>query len=170
MNRSDLFFLPLAAATVAMFWVVPSWPFAHLDDPGHWGVLGYVLVLGLVLRLRLKGARGTRTERRLLALFLAGMPVVYVADWFRFGGELLWLGIELVGVLVFWTLAVLGTRSSPWFLVAGLAAHGVWDAAHVGRTAFVADWYTVGCFLVDMAVAVYAAGQVSLWRPARGPR
>ncbi len=164
MNRLDLSFLPVAAVTVALFWVVPGLPLAHLDDPGHWGVIGYALVLALVLRLRLKGARGSRTERRLVGLFLAGMPVVYVADWLRFGGALPWLWIELAGVAAFWTLAALGVRRSPWFLVAGLAAHGFWDAAHTGRTQFVADWYTVGCFLVDLAFAVYAAGQVRFWR------
>lgn len=164
MRRFDPFLLPVAAATWTLFWLVPGFPLAHLDDPGHWGVLGYLLVLALVLRLRLKGARGTRSERRLLALFLAGMPVVYVADWLRFGGPPAWLWIELLGVVCFWALALLGWRRSPWFLVAGLFAHGLWDAAHTGRTGFVADWYTVGCFLVDLAFAVYAAGQVRFWR------
>ncbi len=92
------------------------------------------------------------------------MPVVYLADWFRFAGEQPWLWIELAGALAFWVLAVLGAKRSPWLLAAGLAAHGLWDAGHYQRTGFVADWYVVGCFLVDMAFAVYAAGQVRFWR------
>lgn len=167
MNRiisRDLFFLPLAIATLALLWIVPAFPLAHLDDPGRWGVLGYVAILLLILRLRLRGIRGSRAELRLLALFLAGMPLVYLADWFRFGGQHPWLWIELLGAAPYWTLAVLGVRGSPWFLVAGIGGHALWDGWHYQRTAFVADWYVIGCLVIDLAFAFYAAGQVPYWR------
>ncbi len=164
MQRLDPYLVPVAAATVALPWIVPGFPLAHLDDPGHWGVIGYLVVLAIVLRLRLRGARGTRAERRVLAIFLAGMPVVYLADWVRFDGPPPWLWIEAAGAVPFWALAVLGLRRWPGFLVAGLAGHALWDAAHYRRTDFVADWYVVGCLLVDLAFAVYAAGQVRFWR------
>ena len=170
MKRPDLFILPLAVATVSLLWIVPAFPLAHLDDPGHWGIVGYVVVLTLVLRLRLRGISGSRDERTLLASFLAGMPVIYLTDWFRFGGEHPWLWIELLGALPFWGLAALGLHRSPWFLVAGIAGHALWDAGHYGRLDFVADWYALGCFVVDLALAFYAAGQVRSYcaRETRG--
>ncbi len=164
MKRLDLSLAPLAAATVALFWIMPGFPLVQLDDPGHWGVIGYLVVLAIVLRERLRGIRGGCTERRVLAIFLAGMPVVYLADWFRFDGPPAWLWLELAGAVPFWALAALGAKRAPWLLVVGLAGHGLWDAAHYQRTEFVADWYAVGCFLVDLAFAVYAADQVRFWR------
>ena len=165
MKRLDpLGIAAVAAATISLLWIVPELPIAHLDDPSHWGVLGYALTLVTVLALRLRGARGTRTERRVLAIFLAGMPLVYVADWLRFGGSGAWLGIELVGTAVFVPLAWWGAKRWPWVLAAGIAAHGLWDLLHYQRTSFVPDWYTIGCAVIDFAGGLYAAAQVELWR------
>ena len=164
MRRPDPFLLPLLAATITLFWVVPGLSFAHLTDPGYWGMTGYLLVLLLVLRLRSRGIRGSRIERRWLAIFLAGMPLVYLAYWWRFGSELDWLRVEFAGALPFWVFALWGLKRSPWFLVIGIAVHASWDLWHYRLTDFVADWYTIACFLVDVAFAIYAAGQVRAWQ------
>ena len=165
MKKQDVLLLtPLAAATVALFWIVPALPFAHLDDPSHWGVLGYAFTLVLILRLRWRGIQGSRIEWNWLLLFLAGMPVIYLANWLRFGGDAAWLWIELGGALLYWMLVLLALVRSPWFLVVGIAAHGLWDAWHYDLTDFVPNWYVLGCFIIDVTLGIYAAGQVTYWK------
>src|SRR5215210_2083667 len=41
-------------------------------------------------------------------------------------GEI-WILVELVQVIVFGTMALLGLRGSSWWLVAGWALHPLWD-------------------------------------------
>ena len=68
-----------------------------------------------------------------------------------------WLGVEAAGLALFVAAAWVG-RGRRWWLVAGIAAHAVWDAAHLGATDFVPDWYAIACAVIDVAVAGYAAG------------
>ena len=65
--------------------VVPDWPHRHLDDPSYWGLLAYLVVFVLVLALTSGGVG--RTGRALLRVFLFGLPLIYVANWVRFGGS-----------------------------------------------------------------------------------
>jgi hypothetical protein len=63
-------------------------------------------------------------------------------------------------VAIFVGAAALGWRGSIWWLALGIAAHGLlWDLWHYGRTAFVPDWYTVGCLVTDVSLGVYVALQ-----------
>lgn len=156
------------AATLACLAVVPDWPHRHLDDPSYWGVIGYGLAVLAVGRLRLTGRRGTHAERRLLALFLAGMPVVYLACGLRFGASAGWMLGETAAALVFWGMAVAGLRRRGSWLAVGIVAHGMWDTAHhslwpQGLEGPVPDWYVVACLLIDGAVGLYAAAQAHLW-------
>ncbi len=170
MKKLDLLAaVAVAAATVALFWIVPEFPLTHLDNPSHWGVVGYAATLVLVLVYRLRGIEGSRREFLLLLAFLAGMPVIYVADWLRYGGSTGWLGIELAGLVLYGTLAVLAVTRAPWFLAAGIAAHGLWDLAHYQRSDYVPDWYAVGCAVIDVAVGLYAAVQVRRWTKSAPP-
>lgn len=165
--RELWFAVPAVAATLALVWVLPDAPWLHLDQPAYLGALGYLVVVGVVLAQRLRGRRGSRLERRCLAVFLAGMPVVYVASWSAAGGGPGWLGIELVGIAVFWPLAALGAVRSPWYLAGGIAGHAAWDLWHHGLTAYVPEWYTLGCLVVDLAVAIYVSGEIDAWRAQR---
>ncbi len=160
MNRRQVFAVPLVVATVAMFWIVPEPPWKHLDDPAHWGVLGYVATLLIIVSLRWRGIRGNRRERDLYVFFLAGMPIIYLAGWLRFGSDAGWFWIEVAGGVVYWTLAWLGFRRSPWFLVVGIAAHALWDAWHYGVQNFIPNWYVVGCVVIDLALGIYILGLV----------
>jgi hypothetical protein len=102
-----------------------------------------------------------------LALFLLGMPTVYLGSLALHGGNRSWLTTELIGQIAFATLAIAGLRGSGWILVAGLAAHGLaWDLWHHGRTPFMPDWYAVGCLIVDVGWALYAASRVAVWHAA----
>ena len=172
MNRPYLFMVPLVLATIALLWIVPESPLRNLDDPNHWGVLGFVLTLLVLVNLWMRGIRGSRTERDLFVLFLVGMPIIYLADWVRFGGDGIWLWVELAGALVYWTLAYLAVRRSPWFLAGGIAAHALWDGWHYGSSTYVPDWYVVGCVVIDLAVGLYLISWVRAWQartpPAQG--
>jgi hypothetical protein len=162
-----LFFL-VAQLCVTPF-LVPEWSLAHLAEPVYLATLASIVTSVLILGLRALGRRGSGLERQALALFLAGMPVIYIASW-ALKPEPGWLAIELLGLCVFAALAFLGWTRSVWFLAGGIAAHGLfWDAWHHGRVTFVPDWYALGCFLVDVGLGIYVATEVPRFR-SRGRR
>jgi hypothetical protein len=85
-----------------------------------------------------------------------------------------WLLIELLGVGVYGTMAMLGLRGSPWWLVAGWAAHPLWDIGlhsfGPGST-FAPAWWTVGCLSWDLVVAGSIAYRIVRgWGPAIQPQ
>ena len=157
----------LVLSTVAALLLVPDLTVAVRHPPTFGAIVGGGLTLMGIVVLRGRGRRGTRLERVGLAVFLSLMPTVYLSSRLLYGTGSSWLWLELAGQLVFVALAVAGVRASPWFLVVGLAAHGLSDAAHYGRTPFVPDWYAVACAVVDLPWAVYVATQVPAWRSAR---
>ena len=147
----------LFAQVPAILWIVPQWSIGLLREPVYLAVMASVLITVWITLLRLRGRRGSRLEQWALALFLAGMPLVYLWSWLR-APQPGWLGIELVGLVLFAGLAALGLFRSAWFLALGIAAHGLfWDLWHYGRTEFIPDWYTIGCLMVDVGIGVYAA-------------
>ena len=81
------------------------------------------------------------------------------------------LWVEIAGVPVYATLAVLGLRRSPWFLAAGIAGHGLaWDSWHYyANTGYIPSWYAIGCFLVDLGLGLYIAARIPAWQRAEGP-
>ncbi len=155
---------PIAAA-LSLHWLTPSRPFAHLDEPAWWGAFGILATVAAVVALRLAGDRMARLERVLLAVFLAGMPVIYLGDALRHGARQPWLALEVAGVPVFVGFAALGLWRSPWWLVAGIAGHGLlWDSWHHGTVGHVPHWYAASCLLVDLGFAVYAWARLPAWR------
>lgn len=158
--------LPVLAAAAALFWIVPEWPLGHLDDPSHWGIVGYAVVVVALVARTVRGRPAFR--RRTMAVFLVAMPVVYLADWARFGGSAGWLAVEAAGAVLYWGLAWMGTVRWIWVLPVGIAGHGLWDLAHLGPVApFVPDWYALACVVVDGALGASLAAAIAL-RP--GPR
>ena len=159
-SRDVLGFALLFAQLAFTVWIIPDWSPSHLAEPPFLAGISGIAVTLAILMLRFTGRRGSRLERGVLAVFLGGMPLIYVASWLL-APQPGWLAIELLAVPVFGTLAVLGVRRSPWFLAAGIAAHGLaWDLWHHGRTTFIPDWYVVGCCGVDLALAAYVALEV----------
>lgn len=73
------------------------------------------------------------------------------------GGSTHSLIAEAVAALVFVTLAGLGFRKSPRFVVAGLALHGVFDFFHhaVIANPGVPAWWPGWCLAYDVVAAVY---------------
>jgi hypothetical protein len=169
----ELAALALAAALFAVgLWGVPSWRGA-VFEVCHLAAIAGVATLVLLSVTRQLGARGVSIERGWSALFLIGMPVVYIVGWLTAANgrpSPTWLWVELLGLPIYVTLAWLGLRRSPWFLVAGIAAHGLgWDAWHYAlHGAYIPTWYVTGCLLADVGLSLYLATRVPTWTRSRG--
>ena len=74
------------------------------------------------------------------------------------GAPPIWILVELVQVVVFGTMALLGLRGSPYWLAAGWALHPVWDFVvhYVGPGHPFTPWtYAIACISFDWLIAVY---------------
>ena len=156
----------LSLVTAWTLYMVPSWQ--ALGDPFLLGAVGGAVTVVCLWVTRWRGA--LKFERAWLAVFLVGMPLIYVMGWFvaRDHAASSWLWVELLGLAIYAAFAVLGLKKSAWFLVIGIAGHGIaWDAWHYKDSAYVPDWYAVACLLVDLALGAYVAVRVPAYREAR---
>ena len=73
---------------------------------------------------------------------------------------------EAIPALVFVAMAVLGFRKTPWFVVAGLALHGVFDFFHhaVIENPGVPAWWPGWCLAYDVVAAAYLAALILIRR------
>ena len=119
---------------------------------------------------RWRGSRGVIFERNLLAGFLVGMPLVYVARYlFASTGRAtnFWFWVEILGTIIFAAVAVLGVKRSPWFLAIGMVLHGLaWDIWHYRNSTYIPDWYVISCLAVDLAFGAYVAARVPAYQRA----
>lgn len=114
---------------------------------------GFALVTCLFLALLPEEwARGAASN--LLTLIAA----IYVGFAIASKGQLN-IPKQVAGCAFFVTLALLGLWLSLWFLVAGLALHGVWDCLHHGEHGHgvVPRWYVPFCAVYDWVVALFIA-------------
>ncbi len=159
-TRDVMAFTFLYAQLFAAQWLVPDWSLAHLVEPVYQASAAVVVTVVGITLIRLSGRRGSWSERLLLALFLGAMPFVYVLSYLR-APQPGWLPIELFGIVLYVVPAVLGMRRSAWYLAGGILAHGLlWDLSHFDHTAFIPNWYAIGCLIADIGLGVYAALQV----------
>jgi len=94
----DIFgFTFLYAQLVASCWIVPEWPLSHLGEPVYLATLASIATTISITVIRASGRHGSAAERGLLALFLGGMPFVYLSSW-ALTPQSGWLAIELIGV------------------------------------------------------------------------
>ena len=154
-------FLGLAAQLVFTLVIVPVSPFGRIVEPIYLATISSSALTIALAVLRLRARRDVRIEKLLLALFLGGMPFIYTLTALRNGASGNVLAMEGTAILVFGALAVVGLIGSPWFLVAGIAGHGLlWDASHHVTHLVVPGWYAVFCLVVDVILAAYVATQV----------
>jgi hypothetical protein len=73
---------------------------------------------------------------------------------------------EAIPALVFVAVAALGFRKTPWLVVAGLAAHGVFDFFHhaVIANPGVPVWWPGWCLAYDVVAAAYLAALIIIRR------
>jgi hypothetical protein len=73
------------------------------------------------------------------------------------------LACEAVGMALFVVAAVLGFRSSLWIVVAGLFAHGLFDAVHghILANAGTPAWWPAFCGTYDVTAAAYLVLRLS---------
>lgn len=72
----------------------------------------------------------------------------------------IWLLIELLQIVVFGTMALIGLRGSPYWLAIAWALHPVWDVGlhYIGPgSSFAPFTYAIACVSFDLVVAVYIA-------------
>ena len=151
MRKMLRLYLAVIAITALIF--VPALPFLHLDDPSHWGVLGFAATAALLL-----SPSSDRWSRRqlnaILTVFVIALPIIYVANAIRWHGGVAGLSVELVGLVIWCGLAIAALRR-PILLPIGIALHAVWDAAHFGHVDYVPDWYIIACIAADLGLAGY---------------
>ena len=163
MKTPQVVFLVLVTLVALLF--VPDLPTRHLDDPSHWGVLGFLGVAGFIAFQKTWDLENG-LMRGLFTLFLAGLPAIYVANWLRWGGssEALWL--ELFG-LAFWVGLAILSRWRTDIIWIGVALHAVWDAFHFGHTSYVPDWYIIACIAADLGLAGFLLVVTASPKPQR---
>src|SRR5262245_42173234 len=116
-----------AGAFIALFvlfvraWIriAPQSPFADLSNPAYFAVIAATLVLLALVAARLSPSPSLRIERLLLALFLGGMPVIYLRA-VLLAGDRSALPMEVVGLVVFVAIAIIGYRRSVLVLGLGI--------------------------------------------------
>jgi hypothetical protein len=114
------------------------------------GALLALAVGGMATRLRLDRDR---------AFYPTVLIIVasYYALFAVMGGSIHALLVESVAIAVFLAAALVGFRVSLWLVVAGLAAHGVYDAFHARMIANpgVPLWWAPFCLAYDVVAAGY---------------
>ena len=168
--RDKLAFAFAAASSAVMLYLVPSWH-GFLTDPCLWASVAAGVTIVLLLVTRHLGDRARLFEVRWLALFLAAMPMIYLARLLLNGQTATghsWLALELAGVAIYVTLAILGLKHH-WLLAVGIAAHGAaWDSWHYfPGSSYIPSWYAIGCLVVDVGLAAYVAARIPAWRRAQ---
>ncbi|HEX6504106.1 MAG TPA: hypothetical protein VF011_12700 [Terriglobales bacterium] len=158
----------LIAVSIVTLWTlhtVPSW--RAPGDPFLLAAVAGAVTVACLWLTRWLGSWAMKFERAWLAVFLVGMPLVYVMGWFvaRDRAVSSWIWVELLGLGLFAAFAALGLKNSPWFLAVGIAGHGVaWDSWHYKNSAYVPNWYALACLLVDLTLAAYVAARVPAYK------
>lgn len=119
------------------------------------------LLIGVLLAIAV-GLFATATRLDRDRAFYPTVMIVIAAYYVLFaliGASTHTLVVELTIAAVFIAVATLGFKSSLWFVVAALAAHGVFDLVH-GRfisNPGVPSWWPAFCLTYDMTAAAYLA-------------
>ena len=122
------------------------------------GAVGAVVLIVIAFLL----SRFTRDiiGRSLLVIFLFTAAGAYFGFAIATGAGPIWMFVELVQVIIFGTMALLGLRGSPWWLAAGWALHPLWDVGlhYIGPgRSFAPVTYAIACISFDLVVAAYIA-------------
>lgn len=129
--------------------------------------LGVLFAAGLAVIVHWSGQKAAR----IAAYALISVAFLYVGFGFRAEDSATWVGIEMTGVAIFGSLAMLSMMYSPWFAAAGLALHTAWALGYHyfgAGSAFTPAPLALGTAGFDVAAALYVAFMI--WREARAPK
>lgn len=89
------------------------------------------------------------------AILMAMIAAIYVG-FAIIDGRVATIAIESIVALLFASAALGGVLATPWFVVAALAGHALWDTLHhrAGRLAATPGWYVPYCAVYDLAAAL----------------
>jgi hypothetical protein len=118
-------------------------------------------LVGAVLALAVSGMATLSRLDRDRAFYPTVMAVIasYYALFAVIGGSDHALGVETAVITVFLAASLVGFKYSLWLVVAGLAAHGIFDAFHDQLIANpgVPLWWPQFCLTYDVVAAGYLA-------------
>ena len=116
-------------------------------------VIGAIAASALLFRFR---KMEFHQKNRLLATGLGLFALVYVVLALT-TLNVIWISVELAGLLLIAIFIVLAYRFSIWFLVMGWLAHIIWDmGVSPQETApYVPFWYAWVCVGFDAVIALY---------------
>jgi hypothetical protein len=127
-------------------------------------LIGIILALAVCISALLIGLSRDRAFYPTVLIVIASYYVLFAV----MGGSHRELLVESLVMCVFAAIAVAGFNRNLWLVVAGLAAHGLFDAFH-GRlqvTSSVPPWWPAFCLTFDVTAAVFLALLVSRRRLA----
>ena len=115
--------------------------------------IGVVLAILTLLTLSQIDRQMTLELTTMLLVLIAAIYVGFALS----DGRPRELAIEIVGAGGFVLMALLGLWVSPYWLVAGLFLHGIWDVLHrpTGIQTQVNRWYPPLCLVYDWLIAGY---------------
>ncbi|MBC7367476.1 MAG: hypothetical protein H7343_11815 [Undibacterium sp.] len=118
-------------------------------------LIGIVLALAIALFGTLVGFDRERSFYSTVLAVIGGLYGLFAV----MSGSTSTLLLEGIGIVAFLTLSVLGFKTSQWFLVAGLAAHGVYDyfRGHLFANSGVPAFWPMFCGSYDVTAAAYLA-------------
>jgi uncharacterized protein DUF6010 len=122
------------------------------------GAVGAVVLIAIAFLL--SRFTGDIIGRSLLVIFLFIAAGAYFGFAIGAGAGPIWTLVELVHVVIFGTMALLGLRGSPYWIAAGWALHPLWDIGlhYIGPGhSFAPVTYVVACVSFDLVVAAYIA-------------
>lgn len=118
-------------------------------------------VIGIAVALAVSAfARWTGFDRdRAFYPTVVVVVALYYVLFAVVGGSAQALIVELLVMGVFVLVAVLGFKVSSWIVVAGLAAHGLFDAGHelLVTNPGVPEWWPGFCMMADFGLAAFLA-------------
>ncbi len=144
----------LLASTLTAVLCMPDLPHRHTSDPSYLGIVGFVFIVGLLIRRTGQGWGRHSANRRVIVFFLVALPLIYLANWMKFGGSMLELGVQVAGLGIWIFFAYRAVRMEL-FLWLGCVLHAVWDAAHFGRVEFIPEWYAAACIAADLGLGAF---------------
>ena len=115
------------------------------------------VILALILAI-FASVVGFDRDRSYYATVLAVIGLLY-GLFAAISGSTTTLLLESIGIIAFLIISVAGFKISQWFLVAGLAAHGVFDFfhGHLIANSGVPSFWPMFCLSYDVTAPAYLA-------------